>query len=139
MFHVKQKHKQEVVLVRSFLFKIDVEIFVLLFSHESDIRLGFIFKTAEMKDAMKNDTMEFFPEAGIQVRGVFPDSLYADIDFPDKRLAGSWQGETQDIGIIIMLQKLHIQTEQGFVIAKDKQNAFQGPFFLFEYGNDEAF
>ena len=83
--------------------------------------------------------MEFFPEAGIQICCVFPYSLHADIDFPDKRLAGARQREAQYIGIIIMFQKLYIQTEQGFVIAKDKQNAFQGPLFLFEYGNYKAF
>ena len=88
MFHVKQQYKGGVLII-SPLFKIGDKISILLFSHQADIRLGFILKTAEMKDTMKNDTMEFFPEAGIQVRGIFPYSLHADIDFPDKRLAGS--------------------------------------------------
>ncbi len=88
---------------------------------------------------MKEHPVEFAGKGLPFVDGILFYPGNTDIDLAFERLAGAGQGETDDVGIKIVLQKLAVDIEQVRVVAEDVAETFQRHTLLSEKANNEVF
>ena len=73
----------------------------------------------EVQDTVKDDAVQFLIEGDFEFGGVFADTVYADIYFGLDLPISLGEREGDNIGVVVMPEKVLIDTQQVVIRAED--------------------
>ena len=100
--------------------EIFLQVLIFLRPHDRLILFGFILIVAQVQGAMKDYPVQFMLKGNIQIKGIFPDAIDADVYFTGNHPAlRRRKGKGQNIGKIVMIQETSVQIQKIIVVTEN--------------------